>query len=121
MYTAFQARPVPHEHNPEHPRPRPAAAIPQWISRSRPIPLGTAHRRVVRPKPAHMNARRTLLEAEFMRLCAARGPAWIESVVRPLRLPGVRIAARDIPENALRSIVSVFGHPARSLSSVTAR
>ena len=68
-----------------------------------------------------MTARRALLEAEFMRLCVVHGPAWIESVVRPLRLPGVRIAVRDIPESALRSIVGVFGRPARSLSSVAAR
>jgi hypothetical protein len=68
-----------------------------------------------------MSARRTLLEAEFMRLCVAHGPAWIESVVRPLHLPGLRVAVRDIPEDALRSIISVFGRPVRSLSSVTSR
>jgi hypothetical protein len=70
-------------------------------------------------RDARMTTPRVLLEAEFMRLCLAHGPSWIESVVRPLRLPGARIAARDIPEHALRSIVGVFGSPARSLSRAT--
>lgn len=66
-----------------------------------------------------MTTRRVLLEAEFLRLCLARGPGWIESVVRPLHLPGIRITVQDIPEHALRSIVGVFSSPARSPSRAT--
>jgi hypothetical protein len=52
---------------------------------------------------------RTALERKFLALCRARGPRWIESVLRPLRLPGATISVRDIPTRALRAAVQVFG------------
>jgi len=52
---------------------------------------------------------RAALERKFLALCRARGPDWIESVLRPLRLPGTRIAVRDIPTEALHAAVRVFG------------
>jgi hypothetical protein len=51
------------------------------------------------------------LERAFMKLCRERGPDWIESVLRPLRLPGHRITVRDIPVAALVAAVEVFGNP----------
>jgi hypothetical protein len=54
---------------------------------------------------------RGALERKFMNLCRARGPDWIESVLRPLRLPGGCITVRDIPVAALRAAVRVFGRP----------
>jgi hypothetical protein len=52
--------------------------------------------------------RRAALERKFLALCRTRGPRWIESVLRPLRLPGGRITVRDIPINALQAAVQVF-------------
>jgi hypothetical protein len=63
---------------------------------------------------------RTELEAEFMRICRARGPRWIESVVRPLRLPNDDITVQDLPLHALRSIVRMFGRVKRPQSGVVA-
>jgi hypothetical protein len=54
--------------------------------------------------------RRATLERKFLALCQARGPRWIESVLRPLRLPGGSITVRDIPIKALRAAVQVFDH-----------
>jgi hypothetical protein len=51
---------------------------------------------------------RSRLEAEFLKLCRARGPGWIESVIRPLRLPGTHISVRDIPTCALAAAVRLF-------------
>ena len=62
-----------------------------------------------------MTITRATLEAEFLHICRMRGPEWVESVIRPLRLQGVLITAGDIPLRALRSIVRCFGrirHPA---------
>ncbi len=64
---------------------------------------------------------RAALEAEFLKICQGRGQAWIESVIRPLRLPGGSVTAADIPLAALASIVRVFGdvaHPARGIAAV---
>lgn len=57
-----------------------------------------------------MSHDRTVLEAEFYRLCRLRGPRWIESVIRPLDLPRRNVTVRDIPDVALRGIVRVFGN-----------
>jgi hypothetical protein len=51
---------------------------------------------------------RAALERKFLALCRVRGPHWIESVLRPLRLPGPSITVRDIPITALRAAVQVF-------------
>lgn len=51
---------------------------------------------------------RAVLEAEFMRICRMRGPLWIESVIRPLRLPGAVITVHDIPLPALAALVDLF-------------
>jgi hypothetical protein len=53
--------------------------------------------------------RRAALERKFLALCRMRGPSWIESVLRPLQLPGATISVRDIPTRALRAAVHVFG------------
>jgi hypothetical protein len=55
-----------------------------------------------------MKYNRSALEAEFMALCRSRGPLWIESVVRPLRLPGDNITVEDIPIGALRAVAGIF-------------
>jgi hypothetical protein len=60
-----------------------------------------------------MKPDRTALEAEFMHLCRSLGPAWIESVIRPLRLPDNHITVRNIPTDALRAAVGIFGSPQR--------
>ncbi len=65
-----------------------------------------------------MNLHRTTLEAEFMRMCQARGPDWIASVIRPLRLQNDRITVRDIPFNALRTIVRLFGKVRKPASGI---
>ena len=52
---------------------------------------------------------RAALERKFLALCRMHGPRWIESVLRPLRLPGTTISVRDIPTRALRAAVQVFG------------
>jgi hypothetical protein len=52
--------------------------------------------------------RRAVLERKFLILCRTRGPRWIESVLRPLQLPGVSITVRDIPINALQAALQVF-------------
>jgi len=52
---------------------------------------------------------RRILEAEFQRIWRLRGPGWIETVIRPLQLPGQYVTVRDIPDGALRSIVQLFG------------
>ena len=52
---------------------------------------------------------RAALERKFLNLCRARGPDWIESVLRPLRLPGARVSVREIPIDALQAAVRVFG------------
>jgi hypothetical protein len=61
-----------------------------------------------------------VLEVEFMRLCLTRGPIWIESVIRPLRLPGASITVRDIPIKALHMIVRMFGHVRRPTPGIPA-
>lgn len=43
-----------------------------------------------------------------MRICRMRGPLWIESVIRPLRLPGAVITVHDIPLPALAALVDLF-------------
>jgi hypothetical protein len=53
--------------------------------------------------------RRASLEGEFMQMCRLRGPEWIESVIRPLAIPGAVITVKDIPLPALSNIVLVFG------------
>jgi hypothetical protein len=63
-----------------------------------------------------MSKRRAVLEAEFMRMCRVRGPEWIESVIRPLRLPGAVIQPKDIPLAALSVIVGMFGGVPRATS-----
>ena len=55
-----------------------------------------------------VNNNRAALEAEFMHLCRMRGPQWIESVIRPLVLPGAVIVVEDIPLPALFAIVRMF-------------
>ena len=57
---------------------------------------------------------RARLEAEFMRICRVRGPQWIESVIRPLRLAGARITVQDIPTHALAAAVCLFGRVAQA-------
>jgi hypothetical protein len=67
---------------------------------------------------------RAALERTFLRLCRARGPDWIESVIRPLRLPGGAISVGDIPMDALEAVVRVFGRrwlPARMVSETLRR
>ena len=54
-------------------------------------------------------AGRAKLEAEFLRICRLRGPGWIESIIRPLGLPGDLITVRDLPHAALAAAVGVFG------------
>jgi hypothetical protein len=54
---------------------------------------------------------RAALERAFMKLCRERGPDWIESVLRPLCLPGRRVSVHDIPVAALVAAVEVFGSP----------
>ena len=56
-----------------------------------------------------MQPTRLQLEVEFLRICRTRGPRWIESVIRPLRLQNKHAAVQDIPSNALRRIVDMFG------------
>jgi hypothetical protein len=56
-----------------------------------------------------MRQNRAALEAGFMKLCHRHGPDWIESVIRPLRLPGTFISVKDIPIAALSAAVQVFG------------
>lgn len=51
---------------------------------------------------------RAALESVFLMLCRTRGPRWIESVIRPLRLPGKHITVNDIPMHALAAIVRNF-------------
>jgi hypothetical protein len=68
-----------------------------------------------------MSYRRAALEAEFLRMCRSRGPEWIESVIRPLRLPGAAITVRDIPISGLSVIVRMFRpmrHPASGVRVV---
>jgi hypothetical protein len=60
-----------------------------------------------------MMIRRGRLEAEFLRLCLLRGPEWVESVIRPLRLSGAVVTPRDIPYAALTAIVTMFGRVRR--------
>jgi hypothetical protein len=57
---------------------------------------------------ARMILYRSRLEAEFLKLCRARGPHWIESVIRPLRLRGDLVTVRDIPTYALIAAVRMF-------------
>jgi hypothetical protein len=57
------------------------------------------------------------LHNDFMRLCQARGPQWVESVIRPLRIKSDMITVQDVPEHALRAIVRVFGPLRRRRSS----
>lgn len=54
---------------------------------------------------------RGVLERKFLRLCRTRGPKWIESILRPLHLPGRSITISDIPTAALRAAVQVFHWP----------
>ena len=65
------------------------------------------------------NARR-MLEVEFLQLCLQHGPGWVESVIRPLHLPGSFVTPRDIPLRALVAIVRMFGrvpHPANGVTT----
>jgi hypothetical protein len=62
-----------------------------------------------RPGCCEITMNRVVLERKFLNLCRARGPDWIESVLRPLRLPGARVSVRDIPLDALQAAVRVFG------------
>jgi hypothetical protein len=57
---------------------------------------------------ARMIFYRSRLETEFLKLCRARGPHWIESVIRPLRLHGDHVTVRDIPTRALIAAVRMF-------------
>ena len=66
-----------------------------------------------------MSRERASMEAVFLRLCRERGPEWVESVVRPLRLAGDAISAKDIPLNALATIVRVFGPVRRRTQRVS--
>jgi hypothetical protein len=59
------------------------------------------------------------LRNDFIRICQTRGPQWVESVIRPLRLKNNMITVDDIPEHALRAIVGVFGPLRRSPSART--
>jgi hypothetical protein len=52
---------------------------------------------------------RARLEDDFLQLCRVRGPRWIESIIRPLRLPGERITVQQIPLRALAAAVDLFG------------
>jgi hypothetical protein len=56
-----------------------------------------------------MRRSRASLEAAFMRLCHKHGTDWIESIIRPLRLPGTFVSVKDIPIAALSAAVGVFG------------
>jgi hypothetical protein len=56
-----------------------------------------------------MRQSRASLEAAFMLLCRKHGPDWIESIIRPLRLPGKFVSVKDIPIAALSAAVDVFG------------
>ena len=70
---------------------------------------------------AAMIRNRAALEAEFLKICQGRGQAWIESVIRPLRLPDGAAVPADISLPALASIVRIFGdvaHPARGVAAV---
>ena len=66
-----------------------------------------------------MNYKRAQLELEFMQTCRARGPEWIESVIRPLRLPGGVVKAQDIPLTQLEIIVRLFGRVPRPTRGIT--
>jgi hypothetical protein len=61
------------------------------------------------PQDAALRQDRAALEAEFLHLCRARGPEWIESVIRPLLLPGKTITVQEVPTFALAAIVRTFG------------
>jgi hypothetical protein len=54
---------------------------------------------------------RAAMERKFMKICRTRGASWVESILRPLRLPGQSITVRDIPTPALRAVIQVFGQP----------
>jgi hypothetical protein len=56
---------------------------------------------------------RAQLEADFLRLCRLHGLQWIESIIRPLGLPGKLITVRDIPCAALLAVAGVFGREKR--------
>ncbi len=68
-----------------------------------------------------MNRHRAELEATFLRICRDRGPAWIESIIRPLRLSGAQVSVRDIPLVALEAIVGVFSSEERPVHRMPAR
>jgi hypothetical protein len=61
------------------------------------------------PHDAGVRQDRAALEAEFLHLCRTRGAEWIESVIRPLVLPGDTITVREISTAALSAIVRSFG------------
>ena len=52
---------------------------------------------------------RAKLETEFMQLCRDRGPDWIASVIRPLRLQSGSVTVQNIPAEPLGMIVRLFG------------
>jgi hypothetical protein len=60
-----------------------------------------------------MNKARATLEAEFLEICRERGADWVESVIRPLQLPGQRVSVQDIPTAALSAAVGSFGRARR--------
>lgn len=68
-----------------------------------------------------MNRHRAELEATFLRICRDRGPAWIESIIRPLHLSGANVRVRDIPLGALEAIVGVFSGQERPVHRIPAR
>jgi hypothetical protein len=49
------------------------------------------------------------LRDDFMRMCRVRGPQWVASVIRPLRINNDQITVQDVPVSALRTIIRVFG------------
>jgi hypothetical protein len=67
------------------------------------------------PRDATDRHDRAALEAEFLHLCHIRGPRWIESVIRPLALPGHSLTVQEIPTVALTAVVQTFGR-AKSLT-----
>lgn len=68
-----------------------------------------------------MNGYRADLESAFLRICRERGPEWIESVIRPLRLSGPHVSVRNIPLNALIAIVGQFCNERRPVHRVPVR
>jgi hypothetical protein len=64
---------------------------------------------------------RTQLEVEFLRICRARRPEWIASIIRPLRLKNDFVTVQDIPATALWQIVHLFGKVQNPMFGVPVR